>query len=166
MRPPTPNETMPTEPTPTHPETHAAAPNWRFARTAVTPVATDAELAAAAQLLTFAGADRERFALLTGAASTILERILLGGATDDVRERMRAWLVALDARRAHVWRARTPQLGSLRDELGAKCDQGIGWFLAGEECAACGLGRRGCEAAGFAECRGERAEPIPEAALV
>lgn len=58
------------------------------------------------------------------------------------------------APRRHVWRPRAARLDSLRDRMGAFTPEGLDWFLAGEECVACGFGRRGAEAAGIDACSG------------
>jgi len=58
------------------------------------------------------------------------------------------------APRRHAWRPRAAREDSLRDRLGALTPGGLDWFLAGEECTVCGLGRRGVEAAGLDSCRG------------
>lgn len=57
--------------------------------------------------------------------------------------------------RRHAWRPRAARPDSLRDRMGAMTAEGLEWFLAGEECSVCGLGRRGAEAAGIDVCSGK-----------
>jgi len=57
----------------------------------------------------------------------------------------------------HAWRPRAARFDPLRDQLGAMTPEGLAWFLAGEECTVCGLGRRGVEVAGLYACSGRQA---------
>lgn len=57
--------------------------------------------------------------------------------------------------RRHAWRPRSARPDFIRDRMGAMTSEGLDWFLAGEECTACGLGRRGAEAAGIDACSGK-----------
>lgn len=56
--------------------------------------------------------------------------------------------------RRHAWRPRAARGDALRDRTGAMLPDGLDVFLAGEECVACGLGRRAAEAAGIDACNG------------
>lgn len=56
----------------------------------------------------------------------------------------------------HAWRPRAARFDPLRDQLGAMTPEGLAWFLAGEECTVCGLGRRGVEVAGLYACSGKQ----------